>query len=254
VPTALLLIALSAPSPADLSAAWHRLRSEAQHCLAPSVTPTASQWKRLAAGEVVKWRLSRTAGADQLIAMGFIDQPIEAVWVGILDDRHSTLVSDVIERQLPGSTASRKVLYQHLHLPVPFSDRHWTLIVQSNPQLFAERHGRAWERTWDLDPRGEASLADLPAALRSEVDGSIWTPENAGGWLLLSVGWGTLVMYHLRTNIGGYIPEGLVTRYAMSKMDELIAQVGRFADRAPRHYVKGHAFFLRPDGSRVPYF
>lgn len=251
-----LFLLVTTPSSAELSETW------AQYMTAPAalakslgVRPTAEEWRRLSANEVLKWRLPPAAGfTDVIVAMTYIDQPVDMVWVGLLDDRHATLISDLVEHRLPSSTSGRKILYQRVDLPFPLSDRHWVLAIENNLALYGAFGGKVWERTWDLDERGEDALVELPAELRVDLNNIVWPPEARGGWVLLTVGWGTLLMYHVQTNIGGYIPAEWVTRYGMSKLDEMLEQADRLATRVPHHYKTGHQTFRRPDGSIIEPF
>ena len=149
-----------------------------------------------------------------------------------------------------------KVLYQHLDLPFPFSDRHWVIIIENTAGLHAATGGAVWERVWDLDPRGQAALSEVPAALQAELgEGfteAIVTPVNAGGWYFLPTEGGVLTIYQVRTVIGGNIPDELVVRYALSTLDELIEHVAELAERAPSHYGAAHYPIVRPDGSAIP--
>jgi hypothetical protein len=210
----------------------------------------------VAKGKVVKRRIRGEIGVsgatvDRVIGLALVPQPVDQVWIGILDDVHASLVEGLTERQLPGTTPSKKVLYQALDLPFPFNDRHWILVITSNAALHSGTG--AWERTWSLDPRGLAGLADVDPKIRLSPDDAVWTPENDGGWLLVPVpGHGTLVVYQARTDIGGVIPDELVTRYAMSQLDEMVAQTEALAERAPAHYVAHHYVIYGPDGLAMP--
>ena len=186
-----------------------------------------------------------------MIGVAYVPHPVQQVWIGVLDDKHASLVSGLTERQLPGTTPSLKVLYQALDLPFPFSDRHWVLEISSNPELL-QRTG-AWERTWSLDPRATGALVDVPSGVRLDPGEAVWTPENDGGWLLVPMGdSGTLVVYQARTDIGGMIPDDLVTRYAIARLDEMMAQTTALAERAPRHYVGPHEPIHGPDAIPLP--
>ncbi len=217
--------------------------------------PTPAEWQRIARGEASKWRLPAGEGVtDVVVAMAFIDQPVESVWVGLLDDEHASLISGLVEHRLTSSTAKRKILYQRIDLPFPLSDRHWVLAIENNGALYQALAGSIWERTWDLDQRREGALVELPEDLRGDFDDIVWPPVARGGWVLMRVGWGTLLFYHAQTNIGGYIPADWVTSYAMSKLEEMLQEADRLATRIPHHYKTGHVTFRRPDGSVIEPF
>ncbi len=245
------------PTAKELDAVWQKYCGAAtQHTQVPLPLTTESDWERLAKGETVTRRF-RVPGtpADRVLAMRYIDQAPASIWVAILDGEHGSLSSDLVEWELPGATPTSKVLYQHLDLPFPVDNRHWIIHAVSNGPLYRATGRTAWERGWQLDPGGESSLARLPAALQARGDGAIWTPANSGAWLLLSVGWGTLAVYQLETNIGGWLPEDLVTRFVLSSLTDLIETTEKLADRTPSHYRSGHDPIYRPDGSVIePYW
>ncbi|MCB9741463.1 MAG: hypothetical protein H6740_02540 [Alphaproteobacteria bacterium] len=217
---------------------------------------SAAQWAEVAAGEVVKLRRTDADGVDTAIGVGFVPHPIDQVWVGVLDDVHDDLVSNLSETWLPGTTPGHKVLYQHLDLPMPFSDRHWVIIIENTRGLHAASGGAVWERVWDLDPRGAAAFEDVPAELVQRLGSgftdAIVTPINAGGWYFIPTAGGVLTIYQVRTDIGGNIPDELVVRYALSTLDELIEHVAELPARAPAHYRGTTTPIVRPDGSAIP--
>ncbi len=256
----LLLIAsstLAGPPAVELAGHWTAFQGAARGTARLALPDfSADEWATVARGDVVKRRIRGEVGVsgatvDRIVAMAWVAHPIEQVWIGVLDDVHASLVDGLTERQLPGTTPTHKVLYQALDLPFPINDRHWVLQIDSNQAL----HGAtgAWERSWSLDPRGVGALVDVDPSVRLSVDDAVWTPENDGGWLMVPVpGQGTLVVYQARTDIGGIIPDDLVTRYAMNQLDEMVAQTRALAERAPRHYVSNHYLIHAPDGAPVP--
>ena len=158
-------------------------------------------------------------------------QPRDTVWLAILDDTHDTLISSLHEERLPSAENGRKRLYQFLDVPWPFQDRHWALEIWNSSALAAATGNRLWERTWLLLPE---STAPEP------VPEAIWTPVNDGGWLLLEVGGGTLLVYHARTLVGGNIPDELATRWAMTVLDDMLSHVIERAADIPAHYDATH--------------
>ncbi|MCB9758399.1 MAG: hypothetical protein H6739_01030 [Alphaproteobacteria bacterium] len=241
------------PTPEALASAWAAvtpvIAAEGRLPLPPL---SAKHWQDIADGEVVKLRMDGGAGADRAVGVGWLPYPIDAVWVGVLDDVHDDLVSGLSETWLPGTVPGHKVLYQHLDLPRPFSDRHWVIIIENTRRLYAVSGGAVWERTWDLDPRGDAALQDVPPGFVEGFDTAIVTPVNEGGWYLVPAEGGVLVVYQVRTVVGGNIPDELIVRYALATLDELIAHVGELAARAPNHYVGDHYGIVRPDGAEIP--
>lgn len=250
---ALTSLALAAPSPAALESTWRAVSPLiAQSGRLPLPTLDSDDFADLARGEIIKQRGEKKGEADRAIGVGWLPYSIDAVWIGVLDDVHDDLVSGLTETWLPGTTADRKVLYQHLDLPMPVSDRHWVIVIENTRALHAASRGGVWERTWDLDPRGAAALGEVPPGLVDDPASAILTPVNDGGWYLVPADGGVLVVYQVRTVIGGNIPDELVVQYAMSTLDELITHVGELAARAPSHYRAGHYAITRPDGSAIP--
>lgn len=244
------------PTAKELNAVWKKYCAAApQFSQIPVPKTTESDWALLTKGEIVtrRFRVPDTP-VDRVLAMHYIDQPPASIWVAILDGEHGSLSSDLYEWEFPGATPISKVLYQHLDLPFPIDNRHWIIHAASNRALFRATHGTAWERGWRLDPGGESSLARIPSELQANGDDAIWTPANSGAWLLLSVGWGTLAVYQLETNIGGWLPDDWVTSFALSSLTDLIETTEKLADRIPSHYRSGHDPVCRPDGSVIdPY-
>lgn len=230
-----------APPLAELKADWERLSAlRAEHGQL-SATLSDADLAQLAAGRMVKHR-ERIEGPDHAWGVAWSTAPREALWIAILDDTHDTLVEGLEEEQLPGTTPDRKLLFQHLDLPWPFEDRQWVLEIVNNPALFGASGGDIWERVWKLAPANLATSPDPDA---------IWTPENDGGWLLMEAAGGTLMVYQVRGDIGGAIPEDLVTRYALSTLDNMLDHIIERAAAIPAHYDSAHFVMNRPDGTGI---
>jgi hypothetical protein len=250
--------AAASPDPAALGAAWAEVEPSLRAKGRLSVPSfTEADWAKIAKGEILKRRLPSAGAIDAALGVGFLPYGIDAVWVGILDDVHDDLVEGLSETWLPGTTPHSKRLYQHLDLPAPFDDRHWAIRVQNTQALHAATAGKAWERVWAIDPAGQGALNELPSSFLTAPDApnpneALWTPVNEGGWTLVPAQGGVIVVYQVRTDIGGNIPDELVLQYALSTLDELIEHVGELAARAPSHYRLGHYDIVRPDGARVP--
>lgn len=227
---------------------WSARRPAFSSAGLPTPPLTAEHWARVAEGKVAKVRVSEE-GADRAVGVRWMTHAPEAVWIAILDDTHDTIVSGLTERQLTGTAPGHKILYQHLDLPRPFEDRHWVLVIENNPALYAQG---VWEREWTLDPRMAGSLADVPDELADNVEGSVFTPVNDGGWWLIPGDGGVLVVYQVRTSVGGNIPEELVVRYAMTTLDDMLEHVNRRAGEIPAHYNSSHFPILRADNQPVP--
>lgn len=225
---------------ADWGALWPAI---AQGATAP-IALSEAELAKLAKGELLK-RRERAEGGDRAVGALWTDAPREALWVAILDDQHDMLVSGLTERQLPGTNLSRKLLYQHLDMPWPVTDRQWVIDIQNNQELWQATGGAVWERSW--------TPAD-PALMPEPDPDAVWTPSNDGGWLLVTAGGGTLMIYHARSEIGGNIPDDLVTRYSVSALDELLRHVVKRACGLGDHYGPDHEPLGLPDGSALPAF
>ena len=235
-------LALAGADPAELRADWVAFEGARRSAAVHAVALSDADLAKLAAGGVVRAR-ERVTGGDRAWGAVWTALPVEPLWVAILDDQPDTLVRGLFEEQLPGTTTARKLLYQRLDLPWPFDDRQWVIDIQNNPQLYSATDTAIWERSW--------TLTDPSLAVSATPD-AVWTPVNEGGWMLARAAGGTLLVYHVRTSVGGAIPDDLVTRYALSTLDELLGHVLERAASLGDHYGVAHQPFYRPDGAALP--
>lgn len=238
------------PQTAQLQADWARLEPHLQALGRMPIELRRAELSAAAAGRVAR-RRERLDGTDRALGATWTDVDRDALWIAILDDACDTLVDGLTERHLPDPPPASKLLFQHVDLPWPFADRQWVIDIRNNPALFAATDGGLWERTW--------KLVDDPAAVQERVPGddmpapdAVWTPVNAGGWLLADAGGGTLVVYHARVDVGGSIPDDLATAYTMSTLKGLLEHVVERARVIPDHYDASHAPIQRADGSVIP--
>ena len=240
----LLGSAWAAPSADALAAGWAAWQSALGTArYAPLLEPR--DFPRLAQGGIVRHR-QHLDDADRVYGAVWTDAPREALWIAIIDDQHDTLVGGLTERPLPASTATRKLLYQHIDLPWPVSDRQWVIEITNNRALWAATGGGLWERTWVL---GDAQGA-VDAGLTLQGD-AVWLPVNDGGWLLADVAGGTLLAYNVRSVVGGNIPDEASVRWAYSTLDDMLEHVIDRAAVVPAHYGPAHDPILRPDDTPV---
>ena len=115
--------------------------------------------------------------------------------------------------------------------------------IRNNPHAYAATGGRVWERSWTL---ADPSLAPGPGA------GGVWVPQNDGTWLLVDAAGGTVLIYEVRTVIGGAFPEDTATRWSLVTVDGMLRHILARAGGIDAHYGAGHAPFDRPDGSAIP--
>jgi hypothetical protein len=123
------------------------------------------------------------------------------------------------------------------------ASRQWVIDVVNNLPLLEATEGAFWERTWTLSERRGAKNEDPKA---------VWLPVNEGGWAYVQAEGGTLVAYHVRSVVGGNIPDELATRWSFATLNGLLQGI---ADRIPwvrTHYDASHEPIRRPDGAPVP--
>ena len=112
---------------------------------------------------------------------------------------------------------------------------------------FVDGQGVFWERTWGLMPNQQT----VPA--KNLDPDAVWLPVNDGGWYLVKVPEGTLVVYHVRSVIGGNIPDNAAAQWAYMTLGGMMKNVhGRATTWVDAHYVAGHEVMKRPDGTPVP--
>jgi hypothetical protein len=240
----LIQIALALPPAATLSEDWARHQKHASKLPQFNIGLEQKDFAVLAKGEIVRKRLVLD-GPDRAVGAVWSALPRDALWIAILDDAHTALVKGLHEERISGDPGGDKLLYQHLDLPWPFTDRQWVIAIQNDVPLLNATDGGVWSRTWHL--------AD-PATVPKPDPDAIWTPMIDGSWLLISAGGGTIAVYQVRTLIGGAIPMEAVTQWALRALDEMLNKMVLRAGEIPAHYDGEHTPFARPDGSVIaPY-
>ena len=243
--SALLIVcslASAAPEVASLRAALDAHRSAIEAEAVYKLQFTDEELARVASGQVAK-RRERLEGVDRVLGLVWSPATMDAVWVAMQDSAHWDYVDGFLEEHLPGSTFQNKVVYQRILFPWPFADRQWVIAVRNNLPLIEATQGAVWERTWDLSPQRGA---------KNELEKAIWVDLNDGGWFVADAGEGTLLAYHVRTVIGGKVPDEVVVRYSMSTLGGLLGGLSERATAIPTHYDGSHAPIRRPDGSMIP--
>jgi hypothetical protein len=236
------LAAAPAPVAPALARDWAALSARAKAAGSRLPAFSAEELERLARGDAVRRRATTPSGGDGVIAAVYTPLAPEALWVTIQDDKHDKLVAGLVEAEAPGSTPADKLLYQRLDLPWPFEDRQWVIRIRNHAGVYGGTGGQVWERRW--------SLAD-PALAPDPSPTGVWVPENAGGWLLVEAGGGTVVVYEVRTVIGGAFPEDTATRWSLVTVEGMLRHIVARAAGIDAHYGAGHAPFYRPDGSAI---
>jgi hypothetical protein len=187
----------------------------------------------------------RFDGPDGAYAMGAIvvDMPKEEVWVAIQDGLHFP-EPPVTVTWLP-STAQKRLVYMYVDLPAILSDRQCVVEFTANDALAAATHDHTWQRSWKVVDPAHATHADPDA---------VWISTNTGAWTLTQVGDQTLVVFVVRTVLGGMLPESITGRWAVGTVDNALAKLRVRAASMPTHYDAAHDPVLRPDGSTLPAF
>lgn len=171
-------------------------------------------------------------------------QPKATVWLAT-QDPHGSYVAGMVNEELPGSTFHDRLLYQSLDLPWPLVTRQWVIRVKNNRALLDATGDAVWERTWDLSPaRGAA--AERPNA--------VWLDVNDGGWVFADAPGGTLLAYHVRSVIGGNVPDDVATRYVLGTLEGMLESLVSRSSWMVGHYTAGHAPIVAPDDRPVPVF
>lgn len=238
-----VVAAWAVPDAASLAAAWeeHRpaLDAKAHH---PFRFDQAT-WNKLAKGEVAKYR-ERIEGTDRVIGVKWVDADLDTTWLAI-HDPHGEYVEGAVYEVLPGSTPDRRWAYQRISLPWPLAARQWVIEIENNLPLLSTTGGEVWERSWKLSDRRGA---------QNESPNAVWLPINEGGWFLAESSGGTLLVYHVRTAVGGVVPDEAALRWAFSTLDGLLTRIAERTGWIREHYVGDHAPIVRPGNTPVPRF
>lgn len=241
----LITIALAGPpSLRVLNAAWDKNKLGVASKSIQPIILEPGDFEAVAKGRIGRRRITEP-GPDRAMGIAWTPTSREAVWVAIIDDIHDTMVSSLSEKRLGQSKLDQKLLYQHLSLPWPVANRQWVIKIWNNAPLAAATNNEVWERPWDLADPGLMDQPDTTA---------VWVPMTNGSWFLMPVANGTLVIYTARTNIGGAIPDELVTQWALSTLDEMI---GHMLDRATtihQHYGVEHEPIIGGNNNAIPAF
>ena len=236
--------ALGAPTATELEAIWAEHASLIGQKSGADITLSAAEFRTIAKGEIAK-RRTRQDGPDTAIGIGWTAESKDKVWVSIIDDIHNTMVSSLSEERLGLSKTGGKLLYQHLKLPWPFQNRHWVIEIRNNVEMATASQGKVWERVWALSDQRAATPADAAA---------LWVPMIDGAWLTIDAAGGTLVVYRARTTIGGVVPDEVVTRWALSTLDEMLENLFERAGEISAHYGRDHAPIRGGDDINIEQF
>lgn len=223
----------------------------------------------LLAGDVVrfreKWVLSREGEDDEqtrqrALAYRLVRAPRRDVWLSALDG-HFLLNDSLTEVRLEEKPLGGSTWYQYMDLPWPVKNRHWIIHLAKGVDVCEATGGRAWEQSWRLEPSGEVLAREydrqgrLKPMKSDDVRGSRYLDANDGAWTMFALEDDlTLVTYNLTIVLGGWIPEGLASRFAMRALEDLLDRVAANTAKVPSHYVDGHEPIYAGDGTAIPVF
>lgn len=244
---ALLLVrpapASERPGAAALAGRWAEVAPlVAEHSDVP-ISLGSKDFERISQGDVAR---SLVPGEVMLASQGaqWIPESCAHFWVALQDPEHLPVgKQDTVLQRLPGSTAARRLNYQHVKTPWPLADRQQTFAVTANAALWEASGGQVWER---------AVTMLSPELAPSPVDDAVWIPYTGGGFVLVEAFGGCLTVLQLEVDPGGSVPADLVTRLGLGMMKRNMQQIGAYARGTSAHYAAGHAPVLRPDGSVIP--
>jgi hypothetical protein len=182
------------------------------------------------------------------------------VWIAALDP-HYPANDDLTELRMAGDVAGASTWYQFIDLPWPIRNRHWVIHVAKDPAVTDSTGGQAWVHTWKLVPDGEAGAREWAAEGRTkplsldDVKGARYLEANDGAWVMFELdATTTLLVYNVTIVLGGWIPEGMASRFAMRALEDLLDRVASNAERVPTHYIEGHAPIFGADARPLEVF
>jgi len=237
----LTLASLALAAPSDLAVQWGRVEPEIRSRSKVPVPLSSDDIRALLAGEVVTARFDNDDGAWATGAT-WIEAPIDQVWLSINDGEHEPGDRTTL-RVLEAPPGTRRV-HLTLHLPFPIADRQWVSDSRPNRALYDATGGRVWQRQW--------ALAD--PALATEEDSGVWLQENRGAWTLVDTGDGTLLLFTVRTVLGGLLPASITRGWAIRSLRGKLAETGPRAQAMPTHYDRTHRQVPAPSGVLVAPF
>jgi hypothetical protein len=237
----LIAAAAATPAAADLEAAWNALAPQLEAHAEHPLTFSASEWKKVAAGEVAR-RRERIEGTDRVVGLIWVPAAPATTWAAVMDP-HGSVVDGMVYEVLPGATPDVRDAYQSIQLPWPLAARQWVIRVENNLDLMSATDGRVWERTWKLSDRRDADHI-LPKA--------VWLPVNEGGWCYAEAAGGTLVAYHVRTVVGGIVPDEAAIRWSFGTLSGMLHDIRDRAEWVREHYDADHEPIIAPGGTPIP--
>ncbi len=180
------------------------------------------------------------------------------LWVAA-QDPHTVVDPDLTEFVVDQVGPDEAVWYGYWDLPRPVKDRQWVVRSYNNHALAKATDNVAWEHVWELVPDGLDMVRPMVSSGRSngvdlaQVDGAIFTPVNKGSWFMVAIGDRTLLGYQATSVVGGAVPDWLVARLAMARLESVLRGVEERAKGwVGEHYTSTHAGVYGGDGQHIP--
>jgi hypothetical protein len=197
-------------------------------------------------------------GPSAATGMVLSSVPRSDLWIAA-QDPHTVVDPDLTEFIVDQVGPDEAIWYGYWDLPRPVKDRQWVVRSYNNHDLAQATDNRAWEHVWSLVPDGLEQVRPMVDAGRSngvgpaQLDDAIFTPVNKGSWFMVAVGEHTLLGYQATSVVGGAVPDWLVARLAMARLESVLRGV---EDRARtwvgKHYTGSHVGVYGGDGKHIP--
>jgi hypothetical protein len=122
-------------------------------------------------------------------------------------------------------------------------DRHWVIRIEKGIEIAEATDNLVWEQTWRLVEGGPEIALDVvnrglaPGLDAGDARGARYLPANRGAWTVFDLGeeW-SLVAYRLTFVLGGWIPDALAVRFAMSELEGALRTIAENASIMPSVY------------------
>lgn len=221
---------------------------------------TDAQLQQLIEGDCVRVLKANDDPNGPSAATGMVlsSVPRPDLWVAT-QDPHTVVDPDLTEFIVDQVGPDEAIWYGYWDLPRPVKDRQWVVRSYNNHQLASATDNQAWEHVWTLVPDGLERVRPLvqdgkaKGVGMAQVDDAIFTPVNRGSWFMVAVGDKTLLGYQATSVVGGAVPDWLVARLAMARLESVLRGV---EDRARTwvdgHYGGAHAGVYGGDGQHIP--
>jgi hypothetical protein len=249
-------LALAQPTVADLRAAIAGYDAAAVH-RAPKLSD--AQLQALIDGECVRVLAPNADPDGPSAATGMVlsSVPRGDLWVAA-QDPHTVVDPDLVEFVVAEEGDDAAIWYGYWDLPRPVRDRHWVVRSYNNHALARATGNQAWEHAWTLVPDGLDQVKPMIEAGNAkgvgleQLDEAVFTPVNNGSWFAVGVGDRTLLGYQATSVVGGAVPDWLVARLAMARLESVLRGVEtRATTWVVGHYKGGHGDVYGGDGKGI---